>query len=376
MGIDAIFDRHHWNAVPFHFWTLVFFVFGSIVGSFLNVCIHRMPLGLSIVSPPSHCPHCKYSIPWYLNLPLITWLVLGGRCRNCRESISPRYFIVELLTAIAFMSCWMAFGRQSVWLVLIHCLLISGLIVATFIDFEHFIIPDEITIGGMVVGFLCSLLLPVLHQRAFDDHPLTVLESMLRSLWGIGVGAGIVYAILRIGKMLFGRQRIVLSGETKVFFSETAVHWADKQVPYEEMLYRKTDSIVLRARTLELADRCYRDVDVRLRRDSLHIGEEKLNPEQVAFMEVITTEMHLPREAMGLGDVKFMGAIGAFLGWPAVVFSLMVSSIIGAVVGVVLIVLRRREWSSRLPYGPYIALAAVIWVFAGWRLTRWFLGMP
>ena len=93
-----------WAAVPFHFWSLVFFVFGSIVGSFLNVCIHRMPLGQSIVSPPSHCPHCKYSIPWYLNIPLVTWLYLRGKCRNCGAPISIRYFLVELLTAVTFLA--------------------------------------------------------------------------------------------------------------------------------------------------------------------------------------------------------------------------------------------------------------------------------
>ena len=222
----------------------------------------------------------------------------------------------------------------------------------------------------MAVGFICSLLLPLLQGQS------AVLDSMLQSLWGIGAGAGVVYAILRIGKVLFGRQRIALSGETKIFFSETAIHWHDKQVPYDELFYRESDAIVLHARTLELTDRCYRDVPVQLKRHSLHIGEEKLDPEHVTFMEAVTTEMHLPREAMGLGDVKFMAAIGAFLGWPAVIFSLMVSSVIGAAVGLALIVLRKREWSSRLPYGPYIALAAVVWVFAGWRITHWFLGIP
>src|SRR5439155_13947775 len=148
--LKSMFDAQNWSSVPFHFWSLVFFVFGSIVGSFLNVCIHRLPLGQSIVSPPSHCPHCKYSIPWYLNIPLLTWLYLRGRCRNCGAPISVRYFLVVLLTATLFLSCWLSFGRQSAWLALVYATFLSGLIAATFIDFEHFIIPDEITIGGMV----------------------------------------------------------------------------------------------------------------------------------------------------------------------------------------------------------------------------------
>ena len=153
-----------WQAVPFHFWSIVFFTFGSITGSFLNVCIHRMPRGESIVMPPSHCPHCRYSIPWYLNIPLLTWLMLGGKCKNCGAPISVRYFLVELLTAVLFLSCWLAFGRQSPALALVYCVLLAGFVVATFIDFEHFIIPDEITLGGIAAGFVASFFVPMLHQ--------------------------------------------------------------------------------------------------------------------------------------------------------------------------------------------------------------------
>src|SRR4026207_1459599 len=117
-----------WRAVPFHFWTGVFFVFGCITGSFLNVCIHRMPLGQSIVSPPSHCPHCQYSIPWYLNVPLLTWLYLRGKCANCKAPISIRYFLVELRTGLVFLGLWVTYGRQSVGLVFAYAILISGMI--------------------------------------------------------------------------------------------------------------------------------------------------------------------------------------------------------------------------------------------------------
>jgi leader peptidase (prepilin peptidase)/N-methyltransferase len=288
----------------------------------------------------------------------VTWLVLRGRCKNCGAPISSRYFIVELLTGVLFLGCWLRFGENSPWLAAVFSLFLAGLIVATFIDFEHFIIPDEITFGGAVVGLVISILLPELHAVP------TRGQGLLQALIGIGIGAGIVYGILRLGKLFFGQHKIQLPPASRVVFTETALHLPDKEFSYEELFYRKTDTIVLKARTVELIDRGYREVTVRLSPAALQIGDEKFDPEAVVYMEVECTEIVLPREAMGLGDVKFMGAIGAFLGWQGALFSLMASSLIGATVGVVLIVLRRREWSSRMPYGPYIALAAMVWVFA------------
>lgn len=360
--IKSLFDPKIWSAVPFHFWSLVFFVFGCNIGSFLNVCIHRLPLGQSVVSPPSHCPHCRYSIPWYLNIPLVTWLWLRGKCRNCGAPISPRYFIVELLTGITFLACWICFGRYSVGLALVYCVVLSGLIVATFIDFEHFIIPDEITIGGMVLGVVISIFVWRLHDSR------TLAGSVKESVLGLGVGAGLIYGILRLGKLLFGRQRIDIPEDARIIFGETSVHLAGNEFSYEELFYRPSDAITLHARTVEMADRCYRDVRVRLTAERLEIGDDEFNPEEVPHLEAASAEVILPREAMGFGDVKFMAAIGAFLGWQAVIFSLMASSVIGSVVGITLILMRKREWSSRLPYGPYIALAAVIWIFGGKHL--------
>ena len=366
MGLKSIFDPANWTGIPFHFWSAWIFWLGCMVGSFLNVCIYRMPLGLSVVKPPSHCPHCKYSIPWYLNVPLVTWLVLRGRCKNCNAPISLRYFLVELLTGVMFFEAWIGFGRQSPAVALVYCLFLAGLIAATFIDFEHFIIPDEITIGGMVVGFILSVVVPQLHC---PPDAVSVTLSIKRSLLGMGVGAGLIYAILRAGKLMFGRQKVALPADTKILFGETAVILPDKEIPYEELFYRKSDVIVLKARTLELVDRCCWNVEVRLSPERLRIGDEEFNPEEVKHLEAVSAEIVLPREAMGFGDVKFMGAIGAFLGWQATIFSLMVSSMIGAAVGVVLIIMRKQQWSSRLPYGPYIAFAAVIWLF--WGPTIW-----
>jgi leader peptidase (prepilin peptidase)/N-methyltransferase len=318
--------------------------------------------------------------------------LLRGKCAHCRAPISARYFWVELLTGVAFAGSWLAVGKESMPLALAYCLVLAGLIVATFIDLEHFIIPDEITIGGMVVGFLCSLAVPSLHrgsdplvsllanflsksqQEAFrTDSGVTALSSLLQSALGMGIGAGLVYLIVRVGKLLFGKQRVDLEPGSKVIFTETALVLPNEAIPFDELFYRKSDVITLEAKAIELVDRCYQTATVKLSPEKLLIGEEALNPEQIPHMEMVTDRMFLPREAMGFGDVKFMGAIGAFLGWQATIFSLMISSVIGALVGVVLIAFRKQEWSSRIPYGPYIALAATIWMFGGQRLLTWWL---
>ncbi|MCX6903232.1 MAG: prepilin peptidase [Verrucomicrobia bacterium] len=360
-------DANVWAEVPFWFWSLVLFTFGCLVGSFLNVCIYRLPRGESIVSPPSHCPHCGYSIPWYLNIPLVTWVYLGGRCANCRAPISVRYLVVELCTGLAFLGCWLRFGSGAPWLALAYCLVLAGFIVATCIDFEHFIIPDVITLGGVVAGFLCSFALPSLHGET------RAASGLLASALGIGVGGGSVFLIVQLGKLAFGRQKLKLAPASRIIFTESLLVLPGEEVLYEELFFRKSDTIRVEARTVELPDRCYWNVPVRLRQDRLRIGDEEFNPEEVPHLEVVADAIVLPREAMGLGDVKFMAAIGAFLGWQATLFSLMFSSVLGAAVGLSLIALRKREWSSRLPYGPYIAAAATVWLFAGRKVVALFL---
>lgn len=352
-----IFDAQLWAAVPFHFWTVIFFILGSMVGSLLNVCIHRMPRGESIIHPGSHCPNCNYAIPWFLNMPIITWLYLRGKCANCQVRISPRYLLVELLTGLLFVAAWLRFGNESALVALVMCLVLSAFVVATFIDFEHFIIPDEITIGGMVVGFLCSLAVPELHSTT--DRALALRSSF----FGIAVGGGLIYLILRGGKLLFGKHRINLPPETKIIFTETSIKLPDQEIPYEELFYRKSDAIFFQAKTIELPDRCFWNVPVQLTPEQLKIGEETFKPEEVPHMEVVTSHLTLPREAMGFGDVKFMAAIGAFLGWQTVIFALMASAVLGSIVGIAAIAVKKKEWSSRIPYGPYIALAATIFIF-------------
>ncbi|MFA6350436.1 MAG: prepilin peptidase [Candidatus Omnitrophota bacterium] len=168
--------------------TLRIFVFllGSIVGSFLNVCIHRMPLEESVVWPRSHCPKCKKRIPGYDNIPFLSYILLGGRCRFCKERISLRYPLVELITAVMFLLFFINYGLSYEFI--IYILFGSGLIIATFVDIKHRIIPDEISIGGIVLGFILNSL------RGFNLRPFSYEPAyMVDSLLGIVIGGGIIW---------------------------------------------------------------------------------------------------------------------------------------------------------------------------------------
>src|SRR4051812_35084646 len=140
------------------------FCLGAAVGSFLNVCIYRLPLDLSVNQPRrSFCPSCKKQLTWFQNIPLFSWLFLGGKCASCGGRIAFRYFAVELLTALLFLCVWKFFPWQ---MAIAYWVFVSLLIAATFIDFEHFIIPDEITIGGTIAGIIASVIVPELMATA------------------------------------------------------------------------------------------------------------------------------------------------------------------------------------------------------------------
>jgi len=183
-----------------------FFVYGLVLGSFLNVCIYRLPRGMSLVRPGSACPACGASIAWYDNLPVVSWLLLRGRCRACREHISPRYLVVELLTGLLFLACYAAFGwRFSTFKFCAFAFLLLGLI---FTDAEHKLLPDALTLTGLGIGLGFSLLVPVqdLGSRlltAWIKLPVGSdmswrLLSLLDSVLGAAVGASFIYGAREI----------------------------------------------------------------------------------------------------------------------------------------------------------------------------------
>jgi len=243
------------------------FIFGAVTGSFLNVCIYRLPLEQSVISPRSRCMGCGVTIAWYDNIPIISWFLLRGRCRNCQTSFSIRYPLVELLTGVLALLLFLRFGLSIPFV--IYFLLTAGLVVITFIDFDHQIIPDEISLPGIGLGFLASFFLPE--------------PGWFASLLGIVAGWGSLALVFYIYLWLTGR------------------------------------------------------------------------------------------EGMGGGDAKLLAMLGAFLGIKAVPFIIFTSSLIGTVVGLTLMAVQRKDRYLAIPFGPYLAMGAVLYIFYGTWLINWYL---
>jgi len=365
------------------FYDLIFasfaFILGASIGSFLNVCIYRMPLDMSVNEPKrSFCPSCKYQIPLHHNIPLVTWLVLRGKCANCGSKISFRYFGVELLTGLLFLAVWMKvweWGRpdwppQAWVLALPYWIMVALFVVATFIDFEHFIIPDEITIGGTVAGVLLSFAIPTLHNQASN------LAGGIWSLVGAGVGFGALWLVTRLGKLAFGRKRLVFEKAAPLSWirrgEEADFVVGDEKMLWSDFFYRGNEQVLLTCTAIDIDGQRFENAAVRCECDWLHLGERKWELVKVDEIKGEVTEVTFPREAMGFGDVKFIACVGAFLGWPGVAFTIMSASTIGAVVGLLTIAIGRRDWSTKIPFGPYLALGALVWLFTGPELVGWY----
>jgi leader peptidase (prepilin peptidase)/N-methyltransferase len=254
---------------PYLVFSLFALVTGMVVGSFLNVCICRMPKGESVVTPPSHCPQCDYRIRWYDNIPIVSYLLLRGRCRGCGMHISPQYPLVELLNGLLTLALFLRFGPTLAFLVLF--LFCSALVVITFIDLDHQIIPDEISLTGIVVGFVFSFFL--------QGH------SWLNSLLGILLGGGSLLLVAYGYQWLTGK------------------------------------------------------------------------------------------EGMGGGDIKLLAMMGAFLGWKSIPFIIFASSLVGSVIGITIMLVQKKDSKLAIPFGPYLAFGAVLYIFYGRQIIHWYLNM-
>ena len=362
MGLSSVYE--------FIFRALAF-VLGAAVGSFLNVCIYRLPVDLSINRPRrSFCPACKKPIPWHHNLPLISWIVLRGRCANCGAKIAFRYFAVELLTALLFLAIWQGFPWQ---MAIAYWIFVSFLIVGTFIDFEHFIIPDRVTIGGIIAGVVASLAVPALMET--DSR----LAAGVRSLLAAALGYVILLLVLEAGKIAFGRKRIQFDAPTPFTWTKREDD-ADFVVGSEKSLWsehfaREKDRLLLQCDEAKIDNHTYGNVTLDFHYDRVAVEGEEFLLDHVNEISGVARELLIPREAMGRGDLKFLAAIGAFLGWRAVLFSLFAGSLLGSIIGLITLIAGKRVWSAKLPFGPYLAFGAVSWMFFGDVFLRWYAGL-
>lgn len=258
------------------------FAMGAAIASFLNVVVWRVPRGESIVSPPSHCPKCNAPITWWQNIPILSYLALRGKCANCRAPISPRYLLVELLGGALFLATFLhllKFGLPLHVLV-VYWIWIALMIVGSFIDFDHQLLPDFVTVGGMTLGLVANA-----YDCFFFWGKAYWENYLLYCVGGLALGFGLLWLVRWLGSKAF------------------------------------------------------------------------------------------KREAMGMGDVLLMGAVGALFGPVAVLFTLMVSAVFGSLVGLAMIALSKARLGRfvAIPYGPYICLGCLVWMFFGPQLVGWYL---
>jgi leader peptidase (prepilin peptidase) / N-methyltransferase len=341
---------------PAWFVTAASFTFGAIVGSFLNVCIHRMPRDESIVTPRSRCYSCNKMISWFDNIPLLSYILLGGKCRHCKAPFSIRYWMVEFLTAVSFVVIWNYFPPEKAF---VYTVFISGLIVATFIDFEHYIIPNEITLGGVIVGILFSGIFPSIQGEILHT------KAALWSLAGAAIGYGALWGVVELGKRVFGVKKLDFKKPTEILVTPDALKVGDESERWEDIFSRETDTMKFDATGVKLAEKTWDRAQVQVDWQKVKINDETFELSKLGELKATTQLLLIPREAMGFGDVKFIAAIGAFLGPSAVFFVILISSLVGSVVGVTTMLIGKREWGMKLPYGPYLALAALLWIFGG-----------
>jgi len=339
-------------------------VLGLITGSFLNAVIHRLPLGISLLNPRrSFCPECEKTIPWHENLPVVSWLLLRGRCSGCAMPIALRYPLVELLTSTLYLLAW---GRFGLPIAPLAWILISLAIAATFIDFDHLIIPDQITLGGVGAGLLSAMIVPSLLGAT------SWWQGLLFSVIGASSGYFLLWGVVEGGKLAFGRKRIrpdaPMPLEIKGSYHEYSLKVGEEDVPLAEFFHRPSDRVEASCAWVEI-DGERLDAGTLL----FDSGGLRFSGRVWSYVEITEVmpvraeviELVLPREAMGFGDVKFLACIGAFLGWKGVLFTLFSGSVVGAVIGILTLAFTRGRSGGRIPFGPYLALGALLWMFYG-----------
>ncbi|MES2920105.1 MAG: prepilin peptidase [Verrucomicrobiota bacterium] len=360
-------------------WLIPAFLIGACIGSFLNVVIYRVPLGMSVNEPKrSFCPKCKNPIPMWLNFPLVSWLWLRGKCKECHAPIAFRYFGVELLTAVLFTVVWWLFAWQSLGVIIFLWVLIALLVSITFIDAEHLIIPASLTTAGSVIGLGACAVWPQLPVLASEEAG-NWLEGLKQGAIGWTAGFVGLWLVVRLGKMAFGKRTLKFDKPVAWSLREPDDDQSpmvfvidDEEILWWDIFYRKSDRMSLVTTEILVdgepsggGELIIRELDIQMPDGTVTVMANLKSLGGTATSAVI------PREAMGMGDVHLLGMIGAFFGWTGVFFSLFASSlfaIIAAIIG-------RIGFGKQLPFGPFLAMGALAWMFGAWKLWEWYLNV-
>ncbi len=351
---------------------------GACIGSFLNVVIHRLPRGLSINRPRrSFCPQCGVEIPARLNLPLVSWLWLRGKCRACGAPIPFRYFLVEALTAALFGAIWWRFAAVAPVPALAALCGFAALAVAiSWIDAEHLIIPSGLTWTGAALGLAGCLAWPQLPALAGTAGGRW--QGLLLGASGWLAGFLGLTVIVELGKLAFGRKKLAFPEPVPWVVRESTrddepmrLEIGGETLSWWDMFFRKSDQLRLETTDIRVDGASAGGGWLLVRETDITLPDGRVL-EFAALKSLDGTALRAvaPREAMGAGDVHLLAMIGAFFGWTGVVFSLVAASflgIAGALAG-------RVGFGRQLPFGPFLIAGAALWMFGGWRLFAWYAG--
>ncbi len=348
------------------FLPMTFALFGACIGSFLNVIIYRMPRGMSVQEPRrSFCPHCNTPIPWYLNLPIVSWLMLRGRSACCRHHIPVRYLLVELACCALFASLSWYFSMEDVLTQGLFCLWAACMLACLCIDWEHMLVLPSITLCAAAAGLLVSLLSPWM----IADGALEAQEGLIQCLLG-GVGGFVLFRLLALlGRLLFGHRREKYESprpwtlrqagdDLELTIGEQSYSWAELFM--EQGNYLRLSGATMNGREGK--------GELRFRVDAVELPDgARLELEDCDSLGGTAMGMATRREAMGSGDAWIALGIGALCGWPGVMFALVLGSFIGLLWALVARIGRGRP----MPFGPALIIAAYVWLFYG--QTLWFI---
>ena len=360
--------------------TVGIFLLGAAIGSFLNVAIYRLPRGLSVNKPKrSFCPVCNKSIPMHRNIPLITWLVQLGKCAECGCRIPFRYFAVELLTACLFLLMWMSFPQDPI-LAGFYMLMMALLVVVVFVDAELMLIPLQVTWIGTALGVVGAIVIQ--YHLGVDGWK----DGLWASLKGFAAGFGGLWAVVLLGKLAFGKQKMEYESSVEWFLREPEE--AEEGIEPEEydptqelcfvidgkahgwsdLFYRESDRLLIEGNDFMVDGVSVAGEAMTITGNSITINGDKKMIEDLDSISGKATRVVIPREAMGMGDVYLMGMLGACLGWQSVLFTVFVACIFS----IILAVIGKLGLGSRLPFGPSLAFGAFCWIFWGWQAWDWY----